>query len=88
MLEIVRHELYTQQMQLWLARKGFLGVSFVEVERPGEERAIVVPLAEKHCALAVERAYRGHSLLPRHPGVRREKGCGNSAVTENAHHSP
>lgn len=50
MLDIVRHELYTQQMQSWIAKKGFLGVSFVEVVNPGEERAVMVPLAEDQCS--------------------------------------
>lgn len=37
-------------MQVQLAKKG---ISFVEVERPGGERAVGVTFAEEHSVLAV-----------------------------------
>lgn len=49
-------------MQVWLAQKGFLGVSLGDVERPGGERAIMVTLWGSSMFLLLNLSFRGHGL--------------------------
>lgn len=54
----------SERLQVWLAQKGFLGVSLGEVERPGGERAIMVTLSGSSMFLLLNLTYHSDTLGP------------------------